>query len=150
MTPVTRRRARFIGAAVALVVVGGILLLQVPDQNVTSKPRITRAVYMLRLTNAARFAAEVHRLQPCASANKLAKEHSRRMGNADQLFHSKNYKYRTWAENIGEGDTVYRLFKAFMHSHDHRVNMLSPRYSRLGVGFVKRSGSLWVTMVFFG
>jgi uncharacterized protein YkwD len=150
LSPVSRRRARFIGGAVALAAVGAILLFQIPDQNVQSQTHKHRNEHMLRLTNAARLAADAHRLRMSGAANKLAKDHSRKMAAADQLFHTQKYRYSNWAENIGAGTNVYGLFKAFMHSHEHRVNMLNRRYSRVGIGFVKRSGVLWITMVFFG
>jgi uncharacterized protein YkwD len=148
---VKHRRSRLIGAGLAIALVTGITVYQIRgDVAHTGVGQTSRAVQMLRLTNAARLALDIHRLQRSHVADKLAREHSRKMAHRDKLFHSSGYTWNTWGENVGAGTNVYGLFKAFMHSPEHRANMLNRAYHHLGVGFVRRNGILWVTMIFYG
>jgi uncharacterized protein YkwD len=148
---VKRRRILLIGAGLALVLVVGLVMYQSRGEVAhTGIGQTSRAVQMLRLTNAARIGANIHRLQRSHVADKLAREHSRAMAAQKRLFHTKHYTWNTWGENVGAGTNVYGLFKAFMHSKEHRINMLNRAYHHLGVGFVRRNGILWVTMVFYG
>jgi uncharacterized protein YkwD len=46
--------------------------------------------------------------------------------------------------------SVWRVFKAWTRSSDHRANLLKPGYRKAGVGVVFGHGSCWVTMIYFG
>jgi hypothetical protein len=51
-------------------------------------------------------------------------------------------------ENVGYGPDVNTLFSAFMHSAEHRANILDHDFTQIGVGTVTVNGTLWVSMVF--
>ena len=58
--------------------------------------------------------------------------------------------WHAWGENVGAGVTPYGLFKAYMASPEHRANMLSTGFRRVGISFVLRRGILWSTLIFYG
>ena len=37
-----------------------------------------------------------------------------------------------------------------MASPEHRANMLSTNFDRVGISFVERDGILWSTLIFYG
>jgi len=48
------------------------------------------------------------------------------------------------------GPSVWRVFKAWVRSSEHRANMLNRRYRRTGIGVARAHGYLWITMIFYG
>lgn len=88
---------------------------------------------------------------------RIAQRHSRKMASSRRLFHSSDMwtKLRgrnasCWGENIGMGPSVWRVFKGWVRSSEHRANMLNRRFRRTGIGVARSHGSLWVTMIFYG
>jgi putative cell wall-binding protein len=54
-----------------------------------------------------------------------------------------------WAENVGRAsDGADAVHRSFMSSDGHRRNMLSTRYTDLGIGADVRDGQVWVTQRF--
>lgn len=51
-------------------------------------------------------------------------------------------------ENVGVGNTVDSLQKAFIDSPSHRDNIVYPTFKYIGVGTQKAHGRLWVTFLF--
>ncbi len=54
------------------------------------------------------------------------------------LIISAGYNYRAAAENLAEGHTNLNiLMDAWMHSPDHRINILNPRFKDIGFAIVQ-------------
>ncbi|MEX1262773.1 MAG: CAP domain-containing protein [Actinomycetota bacterium] len=112
---------------------------------------------LLSLTNSARRSHGVHALDLNWRLSRDALQHSRRMAESHTVFHTTNL-YRLirpwhpsiWGENVGMGSTVTRVQRLFMHSSAHRSNILRSRFSKVGIGALRRGGNLWVTVVFYG
>lgn len=112
---------------------------------------------LLSLTNAARRNEGIRSLDLNWRLSRDALQHSRRMAESHTVFHTTNL-YRLirpwhpsiWGENVGMGSTVTRVQRLFMHSSAHRSNILRSRFSKVGIGALRRGGNLWVTVVFYG
>ena len=101
-----------------------------------------------------------HGLSPLRENHALdrtARRHSAMMGSQRRLFHStdlqsklRTYHPSTWGENVGMGPSVWRVFKAWTRSSEHRANMLNRRFDHAGVGVVYSRGAYWITMIFYG
>lgn len=50
--------------------------------------------------------------------------------------------------NVGVSVSVWRIHRAFMHSPEHRWNILNPVYRRVGIASYRQDGMVWVTEVF--
>jgi uncharacterized protein YkwD len=112
----------------------------------------TREAAMLAKINDARAA---HGLRPLALAGDLstiARSHSRQMASATSLFHTASFSsiccWSAIAENVGTGDSVRTVHRAFLSSSDHRSNILDARMRQVGVGIVAVGGQVWVTEIF--
>jgi uncharacterized protein YkwD len=116
-----------------------------------------RRTKMLAWVNHSRAEHHVHRLRMVRSVVGLAHDHNLAMAKKDRLFHTSDLGYKlrytdwhSWGENVGAGVTPYGLFKAYMASPEHRANMLSSGFRRVGISFVERRGILWSTLIFYG
>jgi uncharacterized protein YkwD len=88
-----------------------------------------------------------------ARLSRYAERHAHRMAKAGYIFHSDLDVPGRWAivgENVGVGSTVGSVFRAFMRSKPHRQNILRHRFDHIGIGVVRRDGSVWVVLVFGG
>ena len=91
--------------------------------------------------------------------SQLARRHSVRMARRGELFHTANpgsyylrgIRWSVWGENVGytSGD-VDGLQRLFMNSPSHRANILNRRFRHVAIGTVRRDGTLWVTVFFYG
>ena len=84
--------------------------------------------------------------------SRIARRHSRRMANANRLFHSNLNRVlgkggAAAAENVGYADSLSQLLRLFLNSPAHADNLLG-NWSRTGVGIVKARGRIWITQVF--
>ena len=116
-----------------------------------------RRAKMLGWVNHTRAEHHVHRLRMVRSVVGLAHDHNLAMAKKQRLFHTSDLGYKlryvrwhSWGENVGAGVTPYGLFKAYMASPEHRANMLSKGFDRVGISFVERRGVLWSTLIFYG
>jgi len=104
------------------------------------------------LVNQERASRGLHALEVSAELASVARRHSGRMAQQQRLHHnpslSSEVSYRKVGENVGYGETVDQVHRAFMASSGHRGNVLSPDYTQIGVGVAWRDGTLWVTEVF--
>jgi len=105
--------------------------------------------------NKARDQSGRRRLSIDPEASKVARAHTRSMFRRRTLFHSPQEqlarrvtRWRVLGENIGVGNGVKELHKAFMASHFHRANILYSSFRHVGVGAARKKGRLWVTVVF--
>jgi uncharacterized protein YkwD len=70
---------------------------------------------------------------------------------AKVLLRVKNAKYPVHkvGENLGMGGLPGPIVQAWMASQKHRINILFPDYTEIGVGIAKdANGQLWYTQVF--
>jgi uncharacterized protein YkwD len=82
----------------------------------------------------------------------VARNHSRRMGDANHLHHNPNFgsevtSWRKVGENVGRGPSVSSLHTAFMNSPSHRNNLLDPAWTEVGIGVKVVDGRIWVTQL---
>jgi uncharacterized protein YkwD len=87
--------------------------------------------------------------------NMVALKHTREMIARSRLYHTPENAFRrrvtNWSmlgENVGVGDSVRQLHKAFMGSSAHRANAMNKTFNRIGVGALRSNGRLWVTIIF--
>ncbi len=146
---------RTVAASAALVAALSFLGLVAAPARATTDLRSQ----MYRATNASRVSHDVHRLDLNVSMSDLARRHSLAMARAGELYHTRdpaNYylrgvRWSKWGENVGEATgTVAEMQDAFMASTDHRHNILDRAFDKVAVGAVRRDGTLWVTVFFYG
>lgn len=113
---------------------------------------------MFAATNASRRRYGLPGLIRGRSSSRVALAHSRRMANANSLYHSTQItpylvgagRVYMWGENIGwTTGGIPDLERAFMASPDHRPHILSSTFHHVGVGAVRRGNRLWVTLFFY-
>lgn len=118
--------------------------------SASSRVALTIADSIVRLTNRERTRADMTPLVRSAALTRAAQIHAEQMAAADRLAHeipsarlptlaarlkSVNYAARASAENIAEGYTSAAAAVAgWMTSAGHRQNILSERYTEIGVG----------------
>jgi len=113
---------------------------------------------MFRIMNRVRDHHGRHDLRLNLDLSGVARHHSRRMAADRILFHSSNLGSKVrqygnpnwWGENLAAAGTLKRVRKLWMHSAEHRANLLSGHFDHVGVGVVKRGGFVWVTAIFYG
>jgi uncharacterized protein YkwD len=106
-------------------------------------------------TNAVRSKAGVQKLSLDPQLSKAARMHTREMIKRDLLYHTPNdkltHRVTNWTvlgENVGVGGTVDSLQDAFIHSPEHKANIVFPQFKYMGIGSIERNGRLWVTVIF--
>jgi uncharacterized protein YkwD len=132
------------------------LTLSMGQAHAGSKPARSRAK-LLTFVNHYRVDHGLRKLRENRDVDRIAQHHSSRMASARKLFHSsgmwtklRSHHPSCWGENIGMGPSVWRVFKAWTRSKEHRANMLDRHYRRTGMGIVLSHGYYWVTMIYYG
>ena len=112
---------------------------------------------VLHFVNQYRVHHGLRRVHDNRDVDRTAQHHSNLMKNSRTLFHSssmwtklRGHHARCWAENIGMGPSVWKVFKGWVHSSEHRTNMLGRRYRRTGIGVAYAHGYYWITQIFYG
>src|SRR5438309_253533 len=101
--------------------------------------------------NAARSAAGLRPYSVASDLTSVARQHSAQMASKQSLYHNPNLtsQVQNWqavGENVGEGPTVSDVHAAFMHSPEHKANILDHDFTQVGVGVVvDKNGIIWVT-----
>ncbi|MCA1840357.1 MAG: CAP domain-containing protein [Actinomycetota bacterium] len=83
----------------------------------------------------------------------VARKHSSDMASANKIYHDENLPNEVsgWirlGENVGRGQLVDDIHKAFMSSPTHRDQILDSRYIGFAVGVVTTSSDMFVTELF--
>lgn len=105
-------------------------------------------------TNSARADHGLGSLSVASDLSRLAQQHAEWMAAHKTLAHTSDLGgkvccWRSVGENVGYGSTARQIFNAFMNSSSHRSNILSSRYTQIGVGAARSSdGRLWVDQIF--
>lgn len=82
----------------------------------------------------------------------VARRHSQSMASNSSLYHDSNMgseitRWRRLGQNTGVGGGCRQIFRTFMHSSEHRYNILNS-WRFIGVGTERRNGRLWAQVVF--
>ena len=73
---------------------------------------------------------------------------SKRSGTLSDRLQAHRLYPRLSAENIGRSSTMMRVHHNLMQSPSHKIKVLTPEFTHLGLGIVIRDGSTSVTQVF--
>ena len=142
------------GWVILLVTLLFLGLVQTPAHATTHLER-----RMLRLTNISRDRRDMHRLRLDSGRSNKARRHSAAMARSGEIYHTadpadfylRGVRWSRWGENVGRtGTGLGELQDAFMASPLHRENILGTGFSKVAIGAVKRDGSTWVTLFFYG
>ena len=145
------------GIAIAAITIAIALLMGLVASPARAATDLERE--MLRLTNRDRARHDVGRLRLDNSMSRKAHKHSAAMARNARIFHTgdpagyylRGVRWTKWGENVGltEGD-LDGLQDVFMGSPVHRSNILERRFDKVAVGVVRRDGTAWVTLFFYG
>lgn len=101
-----------------------------------------------------RSAAGVPAYSVAGDLVEVARAHAERMARDDRLYHNPRLgqEVQDWdavGENVGTGDSVEDIHRAFMASSSHRSEILSTRFTQVGVGVVVGADeTIWIVQVF--
>jgi len=100
--------------------------------------------------NAARVSHDRSRLGVGSRIRLYAERQAHKMCRRDTLFHGTyGWPFHTsWGQIVGYGPSTRATFRKFMRSAKHRAIILSPAYTRMGVGVVKADGIMWIVVDF--
>ncbi|MCD9154879.1 CAP domain-containing protein [Aeromicrobium duanguangcaii] len=108
------------------------------------------------LTNSARHARGLGTLRFDSCLDRYAQRQARRMAAQQRMFHQnlsavlRRCNARAVGENVAHGFRTPRSnIRGWLNSPGHRHNMLSRKYTRLGIGMVRDGrGHTWTVQLF--
>jgi uncharacterized protein YkwD len=117
---------------------------------------------LLEWTNKARAEKKLPPVRPHATLLAVARAHAQHMAKTGELTHEPGgkkppqrveeagYDARWLGENVGGGDgPLATIFKHWLESPVHRMNILSEKAEEIGLGFAKDAkGQMYTTQVF--
>lgn len=112
---------------------------------------------LVELVNGSRAEAGLAALTPRSDLDDLAAAHSEDMAAARRLFHNeelftdatkKRIGAKAVGENVASNSSIDDAHRRLMASPEHRANLLSPSFTRLGLGLVDADGTWYLTQVF--
>jgi uncharacterized protein YkwD len=103
--------------------------------------------------NAERTSRDIPALTIHSSLVDVARAQAQRMADSNVLYHNPklttDVKHWRWVgENVGYGGSAAIVHDAFMHSPEHKANILDHDYTWVGIGAVVQGGRVWVAQVF--
>ncbi len=103
--------------------------------------------------NGYRHVSHRHTLRTSPALTLVARRWAQSMARSNRLAHNPRVsrQVRSWrylGENVGVGGSTSTLHRAFVRSAPHRANLLSSRYTHVGVGVAYARGRMWVVEVF--
>ncbi len=134
-----------LGPALVAGVAVGVLPAGATDSN---------AAGFVSKINSERRARGLHPYVVAGDLVEVARRHTRRMVEQQRLYHNPNLgrdvsNWQVVGENVGDGNTVDSLHRAFMNSPAHKANIVASDYTQVGVATITDdNGVLWVTQVF--
>src|SRR5664280_662175 len=132
------RKVRLPALLVALASSGLLITAVLPAPPAAASVAEENA--FVSLINADRAAAGARPLAAMGDLTTAARGWSAQMAPTGTIWHSTTWStqfsgYSAAAQNVGEGpEDVQGLHTAFMNSPEHRVNILNPVYSEVGIG----------------
>ena len=85
------------------------------------------------------------------SARSQAQSHAAGMASRHSLYHTTltlGPGQCGKGENVGYGNSVGQVERAFMNSPKHRANILNGKYDHVGIGVIRSGGQVWVVQLF--
>lgn len=146
---VRRATARVVVTTVIGSTAGLVTAIAAPTAAFASNASM-EAQFVAKL-NAAREANGLRPYTVAYDLTAIARQHSNEMASKGELYHNPNLttQVQDWqavGENVGDGPTVDDIHTAFMHSPEHRANILDHDFTQVGVGVtVDGNGQVWVT-----
>jgi uncharacterized protein YkwD len=151
-----------------VIVLGSLLLLisaRASELGADDRFRLsTEEQKLLELTNAERKKEKLPPLAPSPLLFKVARAHSANMARQEKMDHyldgkkpkervtESGYDWRYTGENLAFGDAdveLEEIMQGWMKSEKHRDNIVSPRYTEIGLGLAKgEDGLIYYTQVF--
>ena len=103
--------------------------------------------------NGYRRASHRAQLRTSPALTLVARRWAQSMARSNRLAHNPSVtrQVRSWrylGENVGVGGSTSTLHRAFVRSAPHRANVVSSRYTHVGVGVAYARGRMWVVEVF--
>lgn len=145
--PVTRTLATLLTALLAFA----WLSASSTPANASTAVRVTAGeASFASMINADRRAHGLKPLRVVSDLTLVARSWSGVMARAHDISHNPRLTrqvgaWRAVGENVGMGGAARQLHLAFMASPAHRANILSTKYTELGIGLASRNGVLYVT-----
>lgn len=149
---------KWAGSTVALVLAIFLIVGFAPARSHADE-RFGRRLFMVSLTNTDRADHERRVLDFNAKISRYAKHHSQEMAGKGYIYHSDTdalrkilgpYDWSIGGENVGVGGSLESLESAFMHSKEHRENILRSAFDHMAVGLYTEDDKVWVTIIFYG
>ena len=146
---VRRTTARVLVTTVLATVAGAVTAIAAPTAALASNSSM-ESQFVAKM-NAERQANGLRPYTVSYDLTSIARQHSDRMASQHNLYHNPSLtsQVQNWqavGENVGDGPTVSDIHTAFMHSPEHRANILDHDFTQVGVGVtVDSSGQIWVT-----
>lgn len=146
----TLLRSALVAGLAVLALTAGSLVGSSTPVSATTRAQLERE--FVSKINHARHNHGLRLLKRRTGLTSYARHHSVKMAEAGYLYHTSNFGviccWRSIGENVGYGPTVDAINYAFMHSPDHRANILNPHWHGVGVGVYRSGGRVWVTEIF--
>lgn len=146
---VRRTTARVLVTTVLASIAGVVTAIAAPTAAFASNSSM-EAQFVAKM-NAERQANGLRPYAVASDLTSIARQHSNQMASQGKLYHNPSLtsQVQNWqavGENVGDGPTVSDIHTAFMHSPEHRANILDHDFTQVGVGVtVDSSGQVWVT-----
>src|SRR3954449_4239614 len=131
-----------------------------PSAHAASWTSASYASRLVQLVNQAREQNGLGSLTIASGTSEVAAEWTAHLDSTQSLSHNPDLRHQlethgspdwtSYGENVGQGpaDDPDALFKAYMHSSEHRVNILSRAYRFTGVAVVLNGSTAWNTFDF--
>jgi uncharacterized protein YkwD len=102
-------------------------------------------------TNHARVVRNIPPLAWGATLHKLARAWAVHLAFFHHLMDPEKVYCGYQGTNVGVSETPLAMFRAWMASPAHRVNILNPKFARIGVGTTRdTTHALWAVQIFCG
>lgn len=119
-------------------------------------PASVAAQYLFHAANAERAQHGLRALRWDDALSRAATLHAREMADRESISHqypgeedladraqSAGAQFSVVAENVAEAPNAVTIHDAWMHSPDHRANLLDERVDRIGIGVLVRNGEVY-------
>ena len=116
---------------------------------------------MLTLINRSRLEKGLNPIEMSPALTRVATAHAEDMlanhfvghrsptsGEIEDRLKNADIHPQLFAENIGRSDSIGEVHHNLMHSISHRMNVLEPTFTHVGLGIKKSRGNWIITQVF--
>ena len=140
-----------LAAIATLGLTASLGVLSAPAAQASTTTAAAAEARFLSHLNGARTAAGLRPYIVGSHLVRVARQHSAAMASGQRLYHNPDLtsdivNWQAVGENVGEGPTEPDVHSAFMHSPEHRANILDRDFTRIGIGVtIDKQGVVWVT-----